>query len=194
VRERERERDRVSGREWVSVREREAFTPERIVTYCSTRVNSRVSLLPRAARIWWAHPIDPFRVKSHQEIAGYHHTLHQSSNIRGRAPQYRVCCRLWMERVSFGCSVFCYAGRPHCAPSLRAYLYMYTTTAQPRPANARSGDLGCSAAPLYPRPSRTPLHVHHPSCLHVQQNFSYKGYPGRTGAVRSIQSRQYFGL
>ena len=70
------------------MREREAFTPEQMVTYVSTRVDSRVSLLPRAARIWWSHPIGPFSVKSRQEIAGYHHTLHQSSNIRGRAPQY----------------------------------------------------------------------------------------------------------
>ena len=29
------------------------------------------------------------------------------------------------------------------------------------------------------------------SCPHMRQNFPYKGYPARIGAVRSIQSRQY---
>ena len=30
------------------------------------------------------------------------------------------------------------------------------------------------------------------SCPHMRQNFPYKGYPARIGAVRSIQSRQYY--
>ena len=76
------------------------------MTYCFTRGNSRVSLLPPAARFWLAHPTQTHSVLSHakklQDVITHSTrvvTYETVAAIPCVLPALDGACFVWMERV-----------------------------------------------------------------------------------------------